>query len=94
MKLQWAGLVFAFVIFSTIAIGHFLVRWLHPIFGTRLGLPFILLGVLVTILSLDVGNHILSGILGILGITTIWDGIEFFRQEKRVQQANKNGMIR
>jgi hypothetical protein len=86
MTLQWAGVVFAFVLVSTIAVGHVLVRRLHPKFGTRPGLPFILLGVLIAIFSLFVVSNLLSGTLGILGITTIWDGIEFFRQEKRVQR--------
>jgi len=86
MLFQWAGIVFAIVIFSTIAIGHVLVRRLHPILGTRPGLPFIMLGCLIMTSSLAVRSDLLSGTLGILGITTIWDGIEFFRQEKRVQR--------
>lgn len=86
MKIQWAGVVFAFVIFLTIAVGHVIVRRLHPKFGARPGLTFIILGVIVMIFSLNVENNLLSGTLGILGITTFWDGIEFYRQETRVQR--------
>ncbi len=87
MNIQWAGMVFAFTAVSTIALGHVVVRRLHPIFGTRLGLPLIVLGISVLVGSGFVTRHILSGVLGIIGITTFWDGIEFFRQEKRVQKG-------
>ena len=90
MNLEWAGLVLAATTVSTIAIGHVLVRRLHPILGTRLGIPFIVLGVTILILSGQTPSNLLSGVLGIVGVTTFWDGIEFFRQEKRVQRENQS----
>jgi len=85
--LQPAGTILAAASFATIGIGHVLVRRLQPIFGTRLGVPFILLGVGIMAVSTRVASDLLSGILGIVAITTFWDGIEFFRQEKRVRQG-------
>lgn len=89
MNLQWAGLIFAVATFTTIGLGHVLVLRLHPRFGTRPGLPLILLGLTILFFSLLTPNDLLSGILGILAVTTSWDGIEFFRQEKRVQRERK-----
>jgi uncharacterized protein YybS (DUF2232 family) len=87
-NLEFAGVVLAIFSFVTIAVGHVLVRRFHPKFGTRLGLPFFILGIVVLFFSIIIDNNLLSGILGIVGITTIWDGIEFFRQEKRVQKGH------
>ena len=86
MNVEWAGLIFAATTVSTIAIGHVLVRRLHPVFGTRPGTPFMIFGVTILILSGLTPNNLLSGVLGIVGLTTFWDGIEFFRQEKRAQR--------
>ena len=87
MTLQWSGFALAITTFMTIGIGHVLVRRLHPKFGTRLGIPFMLAGGVVMFLSLFTANELMSGILGIVSITTFWDGIEFFRQEKRVKRG-------
>ena len=85
MNLEIAGLVLAATTFLTIAVGHVLVRRLHPIFGVRPGIPFMLLGVAIMILSLFIAANLWSAVLGILAITFFWDGIEFYRQEKRVR---------
>lgn len=87
-NLQFAGLALASTSFITIAVGHFLVRRLHPKLGTRLGVPFMIIGVAILIFSLFIENNLASGLLGIIAITTFWDGIEFFRQEKRVQRGH------
>ena len=89
MTLQWSGLVLAITTFVAIGVGHVLVRRLHPKFGTRLGIPFMLAGGAVMFLSLFTANELMSGILGIVSITTFWDGIEFFRQEKRVSRERE-----
>jgi drug/metabolite transporter (DMT)-like permease len=83
MSLQPAGIVLALATFITIAVGHVLVRRLHPRWRTRPGLPFFVLGALVLLSSFLVESNLLSGVLGIFAVTFIWDGIEFFRQEKR-----------
>jgi hypothetical protein len=87
MNFQWTGLVLAVTTFAAIGTGHILVRHFHPIFGTRPGIPFIVLGGVVMALSIIVESNLFSGVLGIVAITTFWDGLEFFRQEKRVQKG-------
>jgi hypothetical protein len=86
MTLQWAGLILAGVTFGTIGFGHVLVRRLHARFGTRPALPLFILGAFVLFVSLLFQNNLLSGALGIVSITVLWDGVEIYRQEKRVQR--------
>ena len=85
MPLQWAGLVLAISTFATIGIGHVLVRRLHARYGTRPAIPLFLGGVAVLVLSLLAAGDLLSGVLGITAVTLLWDGVEMYRQEKRVQ---------
>lgn len=86
VSLQWAGLVLALTTFITIAAGHVLVRRLHALFGTRPAIPFFILGSLILIFSLFNTLNLVSAVLGITGITLVWDGIEIYRQEKRMQR--------
>ena len=88
MSLQWAGPVLAIVTFATIGIGHVLVRRLHARFGTFPAIPLFLLGLLVLFFSLMTARDLLAGVLGITAVTLIWDGIEIFRQEKRVRESH------
>ena len=88
MSLQWAGVVLAFVTFATIGIGHMLVRRLHARYGTRPAMPLFGLGLLVLALSLAAQSDLLSAVLGITAITLLWDGIEMYRQEKRMQRES------
>lgn len=86
LSLQWAGPVLALTTFATIGIGHVLVRRLHARFGTRPAIPFFILGGIVLLISLFSEVNLVSAILGITGITLVWDGIEIYRQEKRMQR--------
>jgi len=86
MSVQWAGIILAFVTFVTIGIGHVLVRRLHARYGTRPALPLFGLGMLVILLSLAARSDLLSAILGLTAITLLWDGLEMYRQEKRMQR--------
>ncbi len=88
MSLQWAGVILAVVTFATIAAGHVLVRRLHARYSTRPALPLFVIGGLGLIGSLATNDNLLSGALGITAITILWDGIEIYRQEKRMK---KNG---
>lgn len=83
---QWAGPILALTTFATIGIGHVLVRRLHARYSTRPALPFFVLGGLVLLSSVFISTDSISAILGITGITLAWDGIEIFRQEKRMQR--------
>jgi len=86
MNMQWAGIILAATTFATIAFGHVLVRRLHARYGTRPAIPLFLAGGVVLFLSLLAAGDLLSGVLGITAVTLLWDGVEMYRQEKRVQR--------
>lgn len=86
MSLQWAGIVLAITTFATIGFGHVLVRRLHARYGTRPAIPLFFVGGSVLLSSFFVSGDLLSGALGITAITLLWDGIEMYRQEKRMQR--------
>lgn len=87
MNLQFAGLILAATTFATIGVGHVLVRRLYPVFGTVAAPVFWLLGIAAYAGSFVVESRLLSSVLGLVAITFIWDGIEFFRQKKRVERG-------
>ena len=84
--LEWAGLILAAVTVISIAIGHILVRRLYARFGTRPAIAFFGLGALLLAGSFAAQNNLFSGILGLVAITLVWDGIEMYRQQKRMQR--------
>jgi hypothetical protein len=88
MNLQWAGLVLAIVSFSTIGIGHVAVRWLNFHFGTKPAATLIFLGLVSLVTSLVASCNLVSAVFGIIGITTLWDSYELFRQEERIRRGH------
>ena len=88
MTVEWAGPVFALVTVLTIWVGHVMVRKVNYHFGTR-PVPIVAgLGVAVFAGSFVTNHFILSGVLGIVGVTTCWDAFELVRQESRVRRGH------
>jgi hypothetical protein len=90
VSLNWIGLVAAMATFGGVWIGHVSVRKIDFVSPT-VWIPSaaaLLLG-----LSLETGamlsqNLYVSAALGILGITVLWDALEFWRQHKRVAKGH------
>ncbi len=84
------GLIAAITAFLAIWIGHVAVRKLEaeardirpPMFIA------ILLGLITVYFSLSTSNLQLSTILGILGITLLWDAFEIYRQQNRIKHGH------
>lgn len=84
------GIVCALTTFVSVWLGHVVVRWLE--FHTRRLLPvilgFVALGVLVEIFALLQASQSSSAVLGIMGITFLWDAFEVVRQERRIRKGH------
>lgn len=81
------GWVSALSTFVGIWLGHVAVRKIEAS-APVLGLPIagaVLLGLAFEGVSLGMQNPAVSAALGILGITFLWDALEFKRQERRVK---------
>ncbi|MBI4772272.1 MAG: DUF4491 family protein [Chloroflexi bacterium] len=90
MNLNWIGPVSAAATFFSIWLGHVGVRKIEAASPT-IWLPAA--GALALGLALEVGALLsdslhLSGALGIVGITLLWDALEFSRQHKRVKHGH------
>ncbi len=90
MELNFTGLTAAISAFLGIWLGHVSVRIIERNAKT-LWQPIsiaIVLGLSLEIWSLLTDHGLLNTGLGILGITFLWDALEFVRQEKRVKKGH------
>ena len=87
MTLQWVGLVLAVLTLGTIGLGHVVVRKLNYRYGTKPAPFFLVLGLLLLGLSLLATDNLASAALGIVGMTTLWDAVEFIRQEEHIRSG-------
>jgi len=88
MTLQWSGPLLAVLTLGTIAFGHAAVRRANYLSGTRPVPYFFVLGLAFLLCSLLVTGDLVSGVLGILGVATLWDAFELVRQEERIRRGH------
>ena len=90
MELNFTGLIAAISAFLGIWLGHVSVRVIER--NTKKLWPpisiAIVIGLALEWFSLSTLNLQLSTAFGILGITVLWDALEFVRQEKRVKKGH------
>lgn len=86
--MQVAGLVFGVTAFLGIWLGHVLVRELEYRLAWLPWPLFLAAGLGVEVAALLARDPLLSGVLGIAGMTLLWDAIEFRRQERRVRRGH------
>jgi hypothetical protein len=86
--LQWAGIVLAVTTFATIGLGHVMVRKVNYLYGTKPAPFYFALGLVILFISLKTSDTLASAALGIVGVTTLWDGFELFRQEERIRRGH------
>lgn len=88
--MNWIGLVAALTAFLSIWFGHVAVRKIESMSRT-IWIPTITalaLGLITEYGSLITINLSLKTVLGITGITLLWDALEFTRQQKRVRHGH------
>jgi uncharacterized protein DUF4491 len=88
--MNFIGVVAALTTFFSIWFGHVAVRKIEFISPT-IWIPttvFAGLGVLTEYLSLITANRLLNTALGILGITLLFDALEFTRQQRRIRKGH------
>jgi hypothetical protein len=90
MSLNFLGPAAAASAFFSVWLGHVAVRKIEYI-SPVLWLPALsaaLLGIGFEAGALLSRSTALSAVLGILGMTLLWDAVEFFRQQRRVQKGH------
>jgi len=89
MTLQWIGPTLAIATVFSIALGHILVRRLYARYNTRPALPLLVIGMTLLTGTLWLASDFWAALLGVLGVTCFWDGVEIFRQERRMQRETQ-----
>ena len=90
MTLNWIGVVAALAAFFSIWFGHVGVRKIEAASPT-LWVPTVIalaLGLALEAGALFADNLYLSGALGIVGMTVLFDALEFTRQHNRVKHGH------
>jgi hypothetical protein len=90
MEINFTGIIAALAAFLGIWLGHVSVRIIERN-AKKLWPPIavaITLGFGLEIWSLLTDHRLLTTATGILGITILWDALEFVRQEKRVKKGH------
>lgn len=84
------GVIAGLTTFLSVWLGHVAVRRIEYL-SPAIWLPsaaFAVLGLTLDFMSLSMVNRPLSTILGILGITLLFDAFELTRQQKRVKKGH------
>jgi hypothetical protein len=90
MTFNLIGLIAALAAFFGIWFGHVAVRKIESVSPT-IWLPssvFAIAGVALEWYSLSTSNFLLSSASGILGMTFLWDALEFTRQQNRIKKGH------
>ncbi len=88
MLLQPAGLVLGLTAFLSIWLGHVLVLTLEYRLAWLPWPLFLAAGLGAEAAALLARDPLTSGVLGIIGMTLLWDALEFRRQERRVRRGH------
>lgn len=90
MNLNWIGIIAAVSVFTGIWVGHVSVRKIEFVSQTVWlpSLTALSLGLLLETASVLTSNMYLTAAFGILGITLMWDALEFWRQHRRVAKGH------
>lgn len=90
MEINFVGITAALAAFLGIWLGHVSVRVIER--NAKILWPPILIAIILGMafeaFSLATSNRLLSAATGILGITILWDALEFIRQENRVKKGH------
>ncbi len=90
MTLNWIGVVAALATFFGVWIGHVTVREVEYRARDLRGpmLIAVIIGLALELAALSSSSLYVSGMSGILGMTALFDALEFRRQFKRVQKGH------
>jgi len=90
MEINTVGFIAAFSTFLSVWFGHVAVRRIESV-SPSIWLPagiFAMVGILLEWLSLSTSNHALSTLFGVLGMTLLFDALEFSRQQNRIRKGH------
>ena len=81
------GIIIGLATFLIIGVFHPIVIKAEYYLGTKCWWIFLLLGIAFCVLSLFVGNLIISTIAGVVGFSSFWSILELIHQKERVRKG-------
>lgn len=85
--MNFQGLVIGIAAFVIIGVFHPIVIKSEYYIGKKIWPVFLIVGIMLVVVSLFVGNIIISAIIGIIGFSSLWSINEIFEQEERVKKG-------
>ena len=90
MTPNWIGLIAAAATIFGVWVGHVSVRKIEyhsPTIWVPSGVALVV-GIVLELGAVVSGSPYFSAVLGIFGITVLWDALEFWRQHQRVRKGH------
>jgi hypothetical protein len=87
MQLTFYGIIFGLIMLVSTGLGHIIVIKGEYHFGLKILPIFLLVGAVSIFTSLIAENSLLSGSLGIVGVTFLWGIHEVIKQRERVEKG-------
>jgi hypothetical protein len=87
LDLNYFGIFMGIVMLISTGLGHIIVIKGEYHFGVKIWPAFLLIGVVSLLFSAIAHSTILSGILGIIGVTFLWGIHEVIKQKERVRKG-------
>jgi sulfite exporter TauE/SafE len=87
LQLTYYGIVFGLIMLVSTGLGHIIVIKGEYHFGFKVLPVFLLVGVASVFVSLVTENNLISGSLGIFGVTFLWGIHEVIKQRERVEKG-------
>jgi len=90
MQINWIGVTAALSAFVGVWLGHVSVRKLEreSLQLWKPSLTALVIGLGLEAASFLTSSRALSTMFGILGVTLLWDALEFYRQQRRIQRGH------
>ena len=90
MQINLIGVTAALAAFIGVWLGHVSVRKLEreAVHLWQPALTALMIGIGLELASFLTSSRVLSVMFGILGVTLLWDALEFFRQQRRIQRGH------
>ncbi len=85
--MNFYGIILGIACFISIGVFHPIVIKCEYHFSYRIWPVFLLIGVILLVISLFIGNVIVSAIFGVVGFSCLWSIIELFHQHRRVEKG-------
>lgn len=87
MQFNYYGIIFGLIMLVFTGLGHIIVIKGEYHFGIKIWPIFLIIGILSLFFSIIVDSNLLSGSLGIVGLTFLWGIHELIKQRERVQKG-------